>query len=128
MAGLYVDTSSLGRVLLHEPDADEIREVMAQYTSLWSSRLLEVEFLRLGRRLGFEREAGQLLALVELTPLGHTNLTGAARIEPVEIRALDAIDLEAVVRLYGSATVAAVLTHDKQLRAGCESHGIPLAL
>jgi hypothetical protein len=30
MAGLYVDTSALGRVLLAEPDAEAIRDTMAR--------------------------------------------------------------------------------------------------
>ena len=31
MAGLYVDTSALGRVLLAEPDAAAIRAAMGEY-------------------------------------------------------------------------------------------------
>jgi hypothetical protein len=45
MAGLYVDTSSLGRVLLQKPDAPAIRATMAGHTSLWSSQLITVELV-----------------------------------------------------------------------------------
>ena len=31
MAGLYLDTSALGRVLLGEPDAEAIRDALAGY-------------------------------------------------------------------------------------------------
>jgi predicted nucleic acid-binding protein len=65
---------------------------------------------------------------VELTHLGHPQLNRAGRLEPTEVRTLDAIHLEAAIRLRSAATVAAVLTHDKQLRRGCEHHGIPLAM
>jgi predicted nucleic acid-binding protein len=127
MAGLYVDTSSLGRILLQEPDAPSIRATMANFTSLWSSQLIAVELRRLGRREALEPAADRLLNAVQLTPLGHTNLSRAARLDPVEIRTLDAIHLEAAIRLRGAGTIAAVLTHDRQLRAGCQHHGIPLA-
>jgi len=127
MAGLYVDTSSLGRILLNEPDASQIRATMATFTSLWSSQLLAVELRRLGRRQALEPAADRLLRAVELTPLGHTNLSRAARLEPIETRTLDAIHLEAAIRLRGAGTVDAVLTHHDQLRAACQHHGIPLA-
>jgi hypothetical protein len=70
MAGLYVDTSSLGRILLQEPDAPSIRATMANFTSLWPSQLLAVELRRLGRREGLELGADRLLGAVELTPPG----------------------------------------------------------
>jgi hypothetical protein len=43
MAGLYVDTSALGRVLLAEPDAAAIQSTIARYDERWSSELLMVK-------------------------------------------------------------------------------------
>jgi hypothetical protein len=37
MAGIYLDTSALGRVLLAEPDATAIRGVLDQHDDWWSS-------------------------------------------------------------------------------------------
>lgn len=68
-----------------------------------------------------------MLAAVRLTPLSPATLSRASRIDPAEVRALDSIHLEAAVRLFSDGTVDAVLTHDKQLRRGCQHHGIPLA-
>ncbi len=68
----------------------------------------------------------RLLSAVQLTPLGQTNLSRAARVKPVEVRTLDAIHLEAAIRLCGTATISAVLTHDTQLQDGCRHHRIPL--
>jgi hypothetical protein len=45
MAGLYVDTSALGRVPLVEPDAALIRASLASYQEQWSSELVTVEHL-----------------------------------------------------------------------------------
>ncbi len=35
MAGLYLDTSALGRILLAEPDAGAIRAAVANYDAWW---------------------------------------------------------------------------------------------
>lgn len=43
MAGVYVDTSALGRLLLAEPEADAIRGVLAEHDAWWSSEMLVVE-------------------------------------------------------------------------------------
>jgi uncharacterized protein with PIN domain len=50
MAGLYIDTSALGRVLRAEPDAAVIRATLARYDVWWSSELLVVELRRLAAR------------------------------------------------------------------------------
>ena len=50
MAGLDVDTSALGRVLLTEPDAAAIRATLSRYDRWWSSALLVVELRRLAAR------------------------------------------------------------------------------
>ena len=128
MAGLYVDTSSLGRILLEEPDAPLIQLELASYDAPWSSELLYVELVRLGRRNDLEAAAERLLADVNLVPLDRDELRRAARLNPPEVRTLDAIHLEAAVQLRASGTVSTVLTHDRQLRAACELHRIPLAL
>jgi predicted nucleic acid-binding protein len=99
MPGHYVDTSSLGRVLWQEPDAEGIRTTMSDYTSLWSSQPITVELRRLGMRVGPEKAAERLLEAVEITPLDHADLSRAARLSPAEVRTLDAIHLEAAIRL-----------------------------
>ncbi len=58
MAGLYLDTSALGRVLLAEPDAAAIRATLAIYDGWWSSGLLIVELRRLAEREALASEGG----------------------------------------------------------------------
>lgn len=50
MAGIYVDTSALGRVALGEPDAALIRAPLAEFDPWRASELLVVELRRLGTR------------------------------------------------------------------------------
>lgn len=124
MSGLYVDTSALGRLVLDEPDGPLVAEVLTRYDGSWSSWALALEL----RRLGLREERGiaveRALAGVNLVPADGAAIERASAIPPAVVRSLDAIHLEAAVRLHASGTVAAVLTFDRQLAAGCAHHGI----
>jgi len=85
-----------------------------------------VELRRLGARTGLAEAAEELLGGIELLPLDRTGLEAAATLEPVDVRSLDAIHLQAAVSLHRDGVVAAVLTFDRQLIAGCEHHGFPV--
>jgi hypothetical protein len=122
--GIYVDTSALGRVVLGEADGGVIRTTLARFDPWHASELLVVELRRLGRREGVQATVEQLVALITLAPLTRAGLEQASRIDPAEVRALDAIHLSAAVDLHATGDVAAVLTYDHQLQAGCQHHGI----
>jgi len=124
MAGVYVDTSALGRLLLGEPDAELIRDALARYDAWWSSALLVVELRRLARRVGCEEAAERVLEQITLVDVDHTVLDRASRLDPAEARSLDANHLAAAVALVGRSEVAAVVTFDGQLRARCAHHGL----
>ena len=126
MAGIYADTSALGRLILGEVDAAVIRAVLDRFENWRSSVLLVVELRRLGIRAGLKVEAEQLLATVVLEPLTTGLLDHASRLEPAEVRALDAIHLATAIKLRDAGSVDAVLTYDGQLQAGCAQHGIPV--
>jgi predicted nucleic acid-binding protein len=125
MAGLYLDTSSLGRVLLAEPDAAAIRDLIGRYDESWSSALIVIELRRLARREG-TAAADQMLASMRLRPITGPAIERASRLDPVQVRTLDAIHLDAAIDLHGAGTITTVLTHDEQLRNACAHHGIPL--
>ena len=125
MAGLYLDTSALGRILLAEPDAVAIRQALADYDAWWSSALLIVELRRLAARENLEAIAERMLSGYE--PSRSTaSIERASRLQPPEVRTLDAIHLDAAVELRGRSEVAAVLTYDRQLQTGCAHHGLPI--
>jgi len=126
MAGIYVDTSALGRVLLGEPDAEVIRQTLAQYDPWWSSALLLVELRRLARREGVEEYGEELLSLVSTRRLDAPTLKRAAKLDPVEVRSLDAIHLDAAIQLKKRGAIDVVLSYDHQLQAGCAHHGLPV--
>jgi rRNA-processing protein FCF1 len=113
-------------VLLVEPDATQIRDVLGRYDAWWSSAILIIELRRLARREDLEAAADQILASVRFTPITDATIERTSRLEPVDVRTLDAIHLDAVIELHRTATIASVLTHDEQLKRGCGHHGIPL--
>lgn len=124
MAGLYVDTSALGRVLLAEPDAPLIRTTMGGYDSWWSSELIVVELTRLAAREDLVEIGQAILASLDLFPLDGGGLARASTVEPLQVRSLDAIHLDAALQLQAAGTIDAVLTFDRQLQAGCAHHQI----
>ena len=126
MAGLYIDTSALGRVLLAEPDAAAIRATLARYDVWGSSELLVVELRRLAAREGLVPAAERLLSAMRLVAVDRGSLERASRLAPMAVRSLGAIHLEAAVGLVGRGDVAAVLTYDRQLQTGCAHHTVPV--
>lgn len=124
MSGVYVDTSALGRVLLGEPDAEAIVDALDRYAAWWSSTVLIVELRRLGRREGVEPAAELALGRTRLVDVDRAVLERASRLDPVEVRSLDAIHLDAAVTLAARGEIAAVLTYDRQLESGCVHHGL----
>jgi predicted nucleic acid-binding protein len=123
MAGLYVDTSAIGRLLLQEPDAPNIAATLVQY-ELWASEILTVEFRRLAARESLVNQAELLLANINLVALNAASLKRASDIPPMTVRTLDAIHLDTAVGLHNQGTIDAVLTFDKQLKEGCAHHSV----
>lgn len=126
MPGIYLDTSALGRVVLGEVDAPAIRATLAQFDPWRASELLVVESRRLGGREGVSAAVEAMLALVTLTAVPRSLLEQASLIDPLEVRSLDAIHLATAHDLHAAGEIAAVLTYDHQLQAGCRHQGIPV--
>lgn len=124
MPGIYVDTSALGRLLLGEPEAEAIRGVLAEHDAWWSSELLVVELRRLAAREGLQSEAEEYLDAFRLVAIDSASLQRASRLAPMVVRSLDAIHLEAAVRLSEGGQVSGVVTYDQQLSTGCAHHGL----
>jgi predicted nucleic acid-binding protein len=124
MAGVYLDTSAIGRVLLGEPDATAVLEAIGAYETRAASRLLRVELLRLALRHDVVTAAEQLLAGVALVPVDQDTLTAAESIDPPDVATHDAIHLVTALRLAHAGHVSAVMTYDNRLTAGAAHHGL----
>lgn len=126
MAGVYVDTSALGRVLLGEPDAPAIIRSLRGFDQHVASRLLRVELRRLAMRHGVLTQADQLLCGLALLPLEEAVLDAAETIGPSSVATLDAIHLVTALRLADAELVDAIMTYDVGLAEGGREHGLPV--
>ena len=124
MAGLYLDTSAVGRVLLAEPDSEAILAEVGRFERRMASRLLAVELRRLALRHRLRDAADRLLAAISLLPLSEATLAAAGSIEPASVATLDAIHLAAAVELFDADLIDTVLTYDERLAEGAGHHGL----
>ncbi len=124
MAGVYVDTSALGRVLLGEPDASAILAALRDFDQHLTSRLVRVELRRLALREGILEHADQLFSAIALLPLDEVLLDAAETVQPASVATLDAIHLVTALRLADAELVDAVMTYDARLGDGARHHGL----
>ncbi len=124
MAGLYLDTSAVGRVLLAEPDSEAILAEVGRFERRMASRLLAVELRRLALRHRLRDAADRLLAAISLLPLTEATLAAAESIEPASVATLDAIHLAAALELFDADLIDTVLTYDERLAEGARHHGL----
>lgn len=124
MAGVYVDTSALGRVLLGEPGAAAILDELRHFDQHVASRLLRVELRRLALREGLLDSADQLLSGVALLPVDEAVLGAAETVAPASVATLDAVHLITALRLAADELIDGLMTYDARLADGAREHGL----
>jgi predicted nucleic acid-binding protein len=124
VAGVYLDTSALGRVLLGEPDAPAVLRELARFDQHISSRLLRLELRRLALRYDLLEAAAELLGAVALVPLDQSILDEAETVLPPFLATLDAIHLVTALRLAEGGFLDTVMTYDARLADGASRHGL----
>ena len=119
---VYVDTSALGVLLIEQPESNALVEWLDQTTDLLvSSDLLETELRRIAVREGIDQGAvTRILDGVGLAALDRAVYRGAGLLPMPYLRTLDALHLEAAMRL----DVAAVLTYDHRLGEAARAVGL----
>lgn len=118
---VYVDTSALGALLVEQLESDALESWLDQTSDmLVSSDLLEVELRRLAVREGIDQaDVTRLLDGVSLAALDRAVYRSAGLLPMPYLRTLDALHLEAAMRL----DAAAVLTYDRRLSKAARSVG-----
>ena len=119
---MYVDTSALGALLVERLESDALEGWLDQTSDmLVSSDLLEVELRRLAVREGIDQtDVTRLLDGVSLAALDRAVYRSAGLLPMPYLRTLDALHLEAAMRL----DAAAVLTYDRRLSKAARSVGL----
>ncbi|MDO5066658.1 MAG: type II toxin-antitoxin system VapC family toxin [Propionibacteriaceae bacterium] len=122
MRVVYVDTSALAALLVEQPESDALLVWLDQTTDvLVSSDLLETELRRVAVREGLDQGVvTQLLEGVDIAALDRAVYRSAGLLPMPHLRALDALHLEAALRL----DAAAILTYDARLRQAAQEVGL----
>ncbi|GAA1630807.1 MULTISPECIES: type II toxin-antitoxin system VapC family toxin [Brevibacterium] len=119
---VYVDTSALGALLVAQPESDAlVGWLNGTSAELVSSDLLETELRRMAVREEREQaEVSVLLDGVSIAALDRAVFRSAGLLPMPYLRTLDALHLEAALRL----DVDALLTYDKRLEEAARSVGL----
>jgi len=121
---IYVDTSALVKVLRSdEPQANEVREYIADAGALVSSRLLAIEMHMVAARFGIDAHViERVLDRVDQVAIDEDVIQAAIRLPA--LRSLDAIHLGTAA--YLGDELFGLLTFDHRMRAGAERVGVPV--
>lgn len=119
---VYVDTSALGALLVAQPESDAlVGWLNGTSAELVSSDLLETELRRMAVREEREQaEVSVLLDGVSIAALDRAVFRSAGLLPMPYLRTLDALHLEAALRL----DVDALLTYDKRFEEAARSVGL----
>jgi predicted nucleic acid-binding protein len=119
---VYVDTSALGALLIDHPESPALLDWLDQTSAtLVSSDLLETELRRVAVREGLDQaDVTRLIDGVALAALDRSIYRSAGFLPMPYLRTLDALHLEAAIRL----DVSAVLTYDRRLGDAARSAGL----
>lgn len=119
---VYADTSALGALLVAHPDTQALVAWLDQTPSkLVSSDLLETELRRIAVREGRDQsKVSAILDGVSLAALDRATYRSAGLLPMPNLRPLDALHLEAAMRL----DVEAILTYDRRLGEAARSAGV----
>jgi predicted nucleic acid-binding protein len=129
---VYVDTSVVLRVLLHEPNPVGI---WGQWNKAYSSALWRVEALRTVDRLRLtheisDTEVAELVRDIQIThetfaihPITNQVLQRASETFPTVVGTLDAMHLATALSIREIQSLDLLLTHDSQLSTAARSLG-----
>ena len=117
---VYVDTSALGALLIDQPESPAVLDWLDRtQATLVSSDLLETELRRVAVREKLEQsDVTRVLEGVGLAALDRAVYRSAGFLPMPYLRTLDALHLEAAMRLDASA----ILTYDRRLGAVSYTH------
>ena len=111
-------------MLVEEPESAPLERELAGWSAWTSSALLAVEAVRACRRLGEPVAASAEASLRDLAllPIDDAVLAAARRLDPAELRSLDAVHLATALSLGDD--LGAVFSYDERLVAAARAAGL----
>lgn len=111
----YVDSSAIVKLVVAEPESQALRRYLSRRQPLVTSALARTEVARALLPGGPEAVARghDALRSIQLLRVNDRVLTEAGRMEPAELRSLDAIHLASASQL--GAAVKQIVTYDERM-------------
>ncbi len=127
MSVLYLDASAIVKIVIRERESLALRAELENWTELASSIVSRVEVARALRRMmgaaaWSEPDADAVLDGIAYLDIDVTLTREAARLDPLELRSLDAIHLASAISLAGD--LGAISTYDVRLAEAARQRGI----
>ena len=126
MSLVYADSSALMKLVIRERESAVLKRWLTGKRVV-SSRIAEVEVSRGARRSGREPRPSveELLGEIDLIELGDRVVSRAVRLDPPELRSLDAIHLATALSIADD--LDGFVTYDRQLGRAASAAGLPVA-
>ena len=123
---LYLDSSALVKLVLPEAETGALLGTLSDWPERISSTIAGVEVLRAVRRAGagerVRERAERVISGIGLVRVDEAVLSGAARLEPAELRTLDAIHL--ATALSAGEDLGAMICYDARLARAATRLGV----
>ena len=119
----YIDSSAIVKLAVAEPESRALRRYLSRRPGLVSSSLARTEVARALMPIGAQAvsRGEQVLRRIQLLRINDRVLREAGRMEPAELRPLDAIHL-ASARELGSS-VRQIVTYDERMADAARASG-----
>jgi predicted nucleic acid-binding protein len=127
MAVTYLDSSAIVKLAVAEPESAALRRHLRRRRPLVSSALARTEVVRalLGSGPDAVAAGRAVLADLDLLRVNDRMLNGAAVIEPLEVRSLDAIHLATAQQL--GSELSQLVSYDERMLDAAQRIGVPTA-
>lgn len=123
----YIDSSAIVKLVVAEPESNVLRRYLSRRQPLVSSALARTEVARALLPSGPEALArgDDALRRIQLLRVNDRVLSEAGRMEPAELRSLDAIHLASASQLAPSVT--RIVTYDERMAEAARAIGWSVA-
>ncbi len=125
----YVDASAIVKLVLHEPESEDMYEwARAHADELTTSDLSRTEVIRAARRTDATSlpQAHSVLDSFDILPLESRLFRDAAYVDDDALRSLDAIHLAAALALGDD--LAGLVTYDPRMGNAAEGYGMTVVV
>jgi predicted nucleic acid-binding protein len=122
---LYLDSSAVVKLVFEEAETPALEAFLIDRPLRVSSSLVRVEVMRAARSVGdglVSRHANQVLAALTLIAPDAALLADAADLDPISLRALDAIHLATAVTL--APDIDGIVVYDLRLADAARQAGL----